>query len=73
MRLEEDNRTNSFEESLQLFSEISGSQFFIDKDVTWILFLNKTDLLAEKIKTKPLCNYYKDFPAKGILQMRRFL
>jgi GTPase SAR1 family protein len=63
MRLEEDNRTNCLEESLQLFSEISGSQFFTEKEMAWILFLNKTDLLEEKIKTKPLNVFYKEFPA----------
>lgn len=65
MKLEEDNRTNRMEESLQLFGEVSGSQFFADKDISWILFLNKSDLFREKIKTRPVSNYLKDFPAES--------
>jgi len=61
MRLEEDNRTNRMEESLQLFGEVSGSQFFADKEISWILFLNKSDLFKEKIKTRPVSNYFKEF------------
>lgn len=61
MKLEEDNRTNRMEESLQLFGEVSGSQFFAEKEISWILFLNKTDLFTEKIKTRPLSRYFEDF------------
>lgn len=63
MKLEEDNRTNRLEESLQLFGEVSGSQFFSEKDITWILFLNKTDLLREKIQTRPISMFFKEYPA----------
>lgn len=31
MKLEEDSRTNRMEESLQLFGEVTGSQFFAEK------------------------------------------
>jgi hypothetical protein len=42
MVLEEDNKTNRMEESLKLFSKLTGSQWF--DEVSFILFLNKTDL-----------------------------
>jgi len=64
MRLEEDNRTNRMEESLQLFGEVSGSQFFADKEISWILFLNKSDLFRDKIKTRPVSQFFKEFPAE---------
>jgi len=64
MKLEEDNRTNRLEESLQLFGEVSGSQFFAEKEISWILFLNKTDLLKEKIKTRPISKFFPAFPAE---------
>lgn len=63
MKLEEDNRTNRLEESLQLFGEVSGSQFFAEKEISWILFLNKSDLLKEKIKQRPINIYFKEYPA----------
>ena len=31
--------------------------------MAWMLFLNKTDLLTEKIKTKPLNLSFKDYPS----------
>jgi hypothetical protein len=61
MKLEEDNSTNRLEESLRLFSEVTASTFF--KPTSWILFLNKSDLFAEKIKAKPLNEYFPEFPA----------
>jgi len=64
MKLEEDNRTNRMEESLQLFGEVSGSQFFADKEISWILFLNKSDLFREKLTSRPISNYFKDFPVE---------
>jgi len=60
MKLEEDNQTNRLEESLRLFSEVSASTFF--KPTSWILFLNKSDLFEQKIKTRPLHKYFTDFP-----------
>jgi len=59
MKLEEDNSTNRMDESLRLFSEVSGSSFF--KPTSWILFLNKSDIFAEKIKVKPLKQCFSDF------------
>lgn len=62
MKLEEDNRTNRMEESLQLFGEVTGSQFFAEKDISWILFLNKSDLFRDKISQRPLSKFFKDYP-----------
>ncbi|CAH1399676.1 unnamed protein product [Nezara viridula] len=47
--LVEDRRTNRLEESKNIFDTIVNNQFF--KDSSIILFLNKTDLLAEKLKS----------------------
>jgi len=60
MKLEEDNQTNRLDESLRLFGEVSASHFF--QPTSWILFLNKSDLFAEKIKKRPLHEYFPDFP-----------
>lgn len=60
MKLEEDNQTNRLEESLRLFGEVTASHFF--QPTSWILFLNKSDLFDEKIKSRPLHNYFTDFP-----------
>jgi len=61
MKLEEDNSTNRMDESLRLFSEVSGSSFF--RPSSWILFLNKSDIFAEKIKVKPLNSVFPEFTA----------
>jgi len=59
MLMEEDDKTNRMEESLQLFQKLSGSQWL--KDVSFILFLNKSDLFEEKIKSRPLSQFFEDF------------
>jgi len=48
LKLYEDDQTNRMHESLKLFKEICNSKWFID--TAMILFLNKRDLFAEKIK-----------------------
>jgi GTPase SAR1 family protein len=60
MTLEEDPSKNRFEESLELFSEVTDYPFF--KPHSWILFLNKSDLLNIKVKNLPLHDYFNDFP-----------
>ena len=47
--LSEDQLTNRMDESLKLFAEICNSRWFRDSDM--ILFLNKRDLFAEKVKS----------------------
>jgi GTPase SAR1 family protein len=50
--LEEDDKVDRMHESLNLFEEIVNNKWFFKTDV--ILFLNKSDLFQEKIKTTPL-------------------
>jgi len=59
MVLEEDNKTNRMEESLKLFQKLTGSQWF--ENTSFILFLNKSDLFREKIKTRPLNDFFEDY------------
>jgi len=59
MVLEEDNRTNRMEESLKLFQKLTGSQWF--EETSFILFLNKSDLFDEKIKKRPLKDFFEDY------------
>jgi len=65
MMMEEDDRTNRMEESLKLFRHLTASQWL--KDRPFILFLNKSDLFAEKIQHRPLSDCFEDFEeyAKG--------
>lgn len=56
--LEEDRRTNRMLESLNLYEQLSGLKWFTE--TPFILFLNKSDLFAEKIKHKPLHHYFAD-------------
>eukprot|EP00457_Paulinella_chromatophora_P006650 gb/GEZN01006669.1/.p1 GENE.gb/GEZN01006669.1/~~gb/GEZN01006669.1/.p1 ORF type:complete len:363 (+),score=66.74 gb/GEZN01006669.1/:114-1202(+) len=52
LKLYEDENTNRMQEALTLFNEISHSKWFEKTSI--ILFLNKSDLFKEKIKTTPL-------------------
>ena len=62
--IDEDKTTNRIKESLTLFNTILNYPFFMDKDV--IVFLNKTDLLKEKIeKGKSLVSeHFPEFKGK---------
>jgi GTPase SAR1 family protein len=57
--LYEDENVNRMEESLNLFENICNSRWF--KDTSIILFLNKSDLFREKIKTVPLTVAFPEF------------
>jgi len=48
----EDEERNSMSDSVELFGSICNNKYFID--TAMILFLNKKDLFAEKIKTVPI-------------------
>jgi len=52
MILQEDDKTNRLEESLNLFREVSGSHWF--RETPFMLFLNKSDLFQKKMKKYPL-------------------
>jgi len=60
--LEEDERANRFSESLELFRIISSTQFL--KQSSWILFLNKSDVLREKLPRYPLNKFFSDINEK---------
>jgi len=61
MFIEEDNKTNRMEETIKLFQKLTGAQWF--ENVSFILFLNKSDLFIEKIKQKSLREFFEDYDA----------
>jgi len=54
--LEEDNKTNRFIESLNLFEQLSGLQWFVQ--TPFIVFFNKSDLFREKLLRSPLNTFF---------------
>jgi len=60
MVLEEDFHTNRLEESLRLFKSITSHNFF--QPPSWILFLNKFDIFEIKIQSRPLTQFFNNFP-----------
>lgn len=60
--LEEDAKTNRLSESLQLFGDVTGSQWF--GHTPFILFLNKSDLFRAKIQKKNFHSYFPEVPEK---------
>ncbi|XP_054162271.1 guanine nucleotide-binding protein G(s) subunit alpha-like [Oppia nitens] len=60
MQLREDNQTNRLRESLDLFDDVWNSKFLIDAG--FILFLNKQDILKEKIERgSKIENYFPEY------------
>ena len=57
--LREDEETNRMQESLQLFESICNNKWFLGTSI--ILFLNKKDLFAEKIKISPLTICFPEY------------
>ena len=57
--LEEDGKTNRMVESMNLYKNVCQIRWFLNKRI--ILFLNKTDLLAEKVQISPLKNYFPEY------------
>lgn len=55
----EDETTNRMIESMQLFSSICNSSWFIN--TAMILFLNKKDLFAEKIQRVNITTCFPDY------------
>lgn len=53
---------NRMHESLMLFDSICNNKFFIETSI--ILFLNKKDLFAEKIKKSPLSICFPEYTGK---------
>ncbi|XP_066499075.1 guanine nucleotide-binding protein subunit alpha-13b [Hoplias malabaricus] len=57
--LMEDRQTNRLMESLNIFETIVNNRVF--SNVSIILFLNKTDLLEEKVKTVAIRDYFPEY------------
>jgi len=58
-RLEEDEKTNRLTEALELFGDICNSRWF--KKTSMILFLNKKDILEDKLKAIQLKDHCADY------------
>ncbi|XP_065174607.1 guanine nucleotide-binding protein subunit alpha-13-like isoform X3 [Sycon ciliatum] len=61
--LVEDRTTNRLVESLKIFNTIANNRCF--RNVSIILFLNKSDLLEQKVKVVNIADYHADFPASS--------
>ncbi|XP_025772134.1 guanine nucleotide-binding protein subunit alpha-15 [Puma concolor] len=71
--LEENNQENRMKESLALFGTILELPWF--KSTSVILFLNKTDILEEKISTSHLATYFPSFqgPKQDVEAAKKFI
>lgn len=69
--LYEDETTNRMIEALNLFEEICNSRWFTETNT--ILFLNKRDLLLEKISKVPLSVCFEDYDGEGYEEACEFL
>lgn len=63
LALAEDQEINRMMESMRLFDSICNNQWFIDTAV--ILFLNKKDLFADKIRTSPLSICFPEYRGRN--------
>jgi len=61
--LYEDQNVNRMTEALNLFDETCNSRWFSQTNM--MLFLNKRDLFAEKIKKVPLIGFFSDYKGKN--------
>ncbi|KAK7913756.1 hypothetical protein WMY93_013967 [Mugilogobius chulae] len=71
--LMEDRQTNRLRESLNIFETIVNNRVFVN--VSIILFLNKTDLLEEKVKAVPIKNYFPEYtgPEHSLPDVQTFM
>ncbi|KAM4584448.1 guanine nucleotide-binding protein subunit alpha-12a [Odontesthes bonariensis] len=71
--LMEDRRTNRLVESMNIFETIVNNKLFLN--VSIILFLNKTDLLVDKIRTVDIRKYFPEFrgDARRLEDVQAFL
>ncbi|XP_061564841.1 guanine nucleotide-binding protein subunit alpha-13-like [Cololabis saira] len=71
--LMEDRQTNRLRESLNIFETIVNNRVFVN--VSIILFLNKTDLLEEKVKSVPVKDYFSDYtgPEHSLPDIQAFM
>lgn len=69
--LYEDESTGRMQEALELFGEITNSEWF--EKTSMILFLNKKDLFEEKIKKVPLKDYFPEYTGNSYEDATDFL
>ena len=71
--LYEDQNENRMEESKALFKTIITYRWF--QNASFILFLNKKDLLEEKIMSSNLADYFPEYngPQKDVIAAREFI
>ncbi|XP_074519133.1 guanine nucleotide-binding protein subunit alpha-13-like [Halichoeres trimaculatus] len=71
--LMEDRQTNRLRESLDIFEAIVNNRVFIN--VSIILFLNKTDLLEEKVKSVAIKDYFPEYsgPEHSLPDIQAFM
>lgn len=71
--LMEDRQTNRLIESVNIFDTIVKNKNF--EDVSVILFLNKTDLLEEKVSTVSIADYFTGFEgdSSDLVQVQQFI
>ncbi|XP_029365091.1 guanine nucleotide-binding protein subunit alpha-13b isoform X2 [Echeneis naucrates] len=71
--LMEDRQTNRLSESLNIFETIVNNRVF--SNVSIILFLNKTDLLEEKVKEVSIKDYFPEFSGnpRSLADVQQFL
>jgi guanine nucleotide-binding protein subunit alpha len=62
----EDESVNRMSEAFTLFDSICNSQWFTSTPM--ILFMNKSDLLREKLKTVPIEKYFGDYTGMALIQ-----
>lgn len=59
----EDERVNRMYEAIMLFDSLVNSKWFAN--TPFILFLNKVDLLKDKVRKSPVRKYFPDFDGKS--------
>ncbi|XP_018612396.2 guanine nucleotide-binding protein subunit alpha-13b [Scleropages formosus] len=71
--LMEDRQTNRLTESLNIFETIVNNRVF--SNVSIILFLNKTDLLEEKVRTVAIKDYFPEYEGEphNLADVQKFL
>eukprot|EP00056_Hartaetosiga_gracilis_P001150 m.42462 g.42462 ORF g.42462 m.42462 type:complete len:347 (-) comp10520_c0_seq1:145-1185(-) len=71
--LAEDENTNRMKESVALFSQIIDYWWF--RESSFVLFLNKQDLLEEKVKVSSLKDHFPEYngPEKDAEAARKFI
>ncbi|KAG9350323.1 hypothetical protein JZ751_026677 [Albula glossodonta] len=71
--LMEDRQTNRLMESLNIFETIVNNRVF--SNVSIILFLNKTDLLEEKVKSVAIKDYFPEYEGEphNLADVQKFL